>query len=221
MNKAIIFDLDGVIVSTDGYHYKAWKLLADREGIYFDKVINNRLRGVSRRNSLEIILERSNKSYTEEQIKEMLEYKNNIYKESLNNLTKRDILDNFNELYTILRTNNIKMAIGSSSKNTKTILKHIDLLDKFEAIADGNDISKSKPDPEVFLIAAKRLNMKPADCFVVEDAIAGIEAAKAGNMVAIGINDATKSPLADYRIENLLEIKNIILGGELWEGIMF
>jgi len=206
MNKAIIFDLDGVIVSTDGYHYKAWKLLADREGIYFDKVINNRLRGVSRRNSLEIILERSNKSYTEEQIKEMLEYKNNIYKESLNNLTKRDILDNFNELYTILRTNNIKMAIGSSSKNTKTILKHIDLLDKFEAIADGNDISKSKPDPEVFLIAAKRLNMKPADCFVVEDAIAGIEAAKAGNMVAIGINDATKSPLADYRIENLLEI---------------
>ncbi|MCK4551616.1 MAG: beta-phosphoglucomutase [Tenericutes bacterium] len=214
MNKAVIFDLDGVIVSTDGYHYKAWKLLADREGIYFDKDINNRLRGVSRRKSLEIILEKSNSSYSEEQINEMLEYKNNIYRKSLKSLTRNNIIENFNELYNVLRTNNVKLAIGSSSKNTKTILRQLELLDKFEAIADGNDISKSKPDPEVFLIAAKRLNMNPVDCFVVEDAIAGIKAAKAGNMIAIAINDATKSALADYKIENLLEIKNIVLGGK-------
>ena len=206
MNKAVIFDLDGVIVSTDGYHYKAWKLLADREGIYFDKDINNRLRGVSRRKSLEIILEKSNSSYSEEQINEMLEYKNNIYRKSLKSLTRNNIIENFNELYNVLRTNNVKLAIGSSSKNTKTILRQLELLDKFEAIADGNDISKSKPDPEVFLIAAKRLNMNPVDCFVVEDAIAGIKAAKAGNMIAIAINDATKSALADYKIENLLAI---------------
>lgn len=213
MSKAVIFDLDGVIVSTDKFHFKAWKQLADREGIYFDIVINNRLRGVSRRDSLDIILEKSQKTYSEEQINEMLDFKNNIYKASLNNLSKYDILDNFNKLYKILKANNIKMAIGSSSKNTKTILKHIELLDKFEVIADGNDITKSKPDPEVFLLAAKRLKMKPTDCFVIEDAIAGIEAAKAGNMIAIAVNDATKSAIADYKINNLLEIKNIVLGG--------
>ena len=211
--KGIIFDLDGVIVSTDDFHYKAWKQLAVREGIPFDRTINNRLRGVSRRESLEIILEKSDKTYTEEEIQEMLNYKNDIYKESLKELTKYDILDNFNELYKKLKENNVKMAIGSSSKNTKRILKQIELIDAFEAIADGTDITKSKPDPEVFLIAAKRLGLRPEDCAVIEDAIAGIQAAKAGNMTAIAINDATNSEIADYKIKNLMEIYKIVVGG--------
>ncbi len=211
---AVIFDLDGVIVSTDKFHYKAWKQLADREEIFFDKKINNRLRGVSRRESLHIILERSANDYSRAEITEMLEFKNNIYKESLNELSKSDILSNFNELYSILKENNVSMAIGSSSRNTKSILKQIGLLDAFDAIADGTDIKRSKPDPEVFLLAASRLGVNPTNCYVVEDAIAGIEAAKAGGMKAIAINDAVKSELADYRIENLLEIKDIILEGK-------
>lgn len=211
---AVIFDLDGVIVSTDKFHYKAWKQLADREEIYFDKTINNRLRGVSRRESLHIILERSVADYTNDEISEMLEFKNNIYKESLRELSEKDILSNFNELYSILKENNVTMAIGSSSKNTKTILKQIGLIDAFDAIADGNDIKRSKPHPEVFLLAAERLGVNPRDCYVIEDAIAGIEAAKACGMTAIAINDAVKSDLADYCIENLLEIKDIVLGGK-------
>jgi len=211
---AVIFDLDGVIVSTDKFHYKAWKQLADREEIFFEKKINNRLRGVSRRESLHIILERSANDYSRAEITEMLEFKNNIYKESLNELSKSDILSNFNELYSILKENNVSMAIGSSSRNTKSILKQIGLLDAFDAIADGTDIKRSKPDPEVFLLAASRLGVNPTNCYVVEDAIAGIEAAKAGGMKAIAINDAVKSELADYRIENLLEIKDIILEGK-------
>jgi len=211
--KGIIFDLDGVIVSTDDFHYKAWKQLADREGILFDRNINNRLRGVSRRDSLEIILEKSDKTYAEEEIQEMLDYKNNIYKESLKELTKYDVLDNFNELYKKLKEINIKMAIGSSSKNTKRILQQIELIDAFDAIADGTDITKSKPDPEVFLIAARRLGLRPEDCAVIEDAVAGIQAAKAGNMTAIAINDATNSELADVKIKNLMEIYKIVIGG--------
>ena len=211
--KGIIFDLDGVIVSTDDFHYKAWKQLTVREGIPFDRTINNRLRGVSRRESLEIILEKSDKTYTEEEIQEMLKYKNDIYKESLKELTKYDILANFNELYKKLKEINVKMAIGSSSKNTKRILQQIELIDAFDAIADGTDITKSKPDPEVFLIAAKRLELRPEDCAVIEDAIAGIQAAKAGNMTAIAINDATNSEIADYKIKNLMEIYKIVVGG--------
>jgi len=210
--KGVIFDLDGVIVSTDEFHFKAWKVLADREGIHFDRHINNRLRGVSRRESLEIILEKANRSYSENEILEMLDFKNNIYRNSLSELTKYDILINFNELYAKLRQNKIKMAIGSSSKNTKTILTQIGLIDAFDAIADGNDITRSKPDPEVFLLAAERLGLDPKECVVVEDAVAGIEAAKAGGMIAIAINDATKCHIADYKIDNLLEIANIVLG---------
>lgn len=211
--KGIIFDLDGVIVSTDDFHYKAWKQLADREGIFFDRIINNRLRGVSRRESLEIILEKSDKTYTEQEMQEMLNFKNNIYKESLKKLTKNDILDNFSQLYKQLKEINVKMAIGSSSKNTKRILQQIELIDSFDAIADGTDITKSKPDPEVFLIAARRLGLHPEDCAVIEDAVAGIQAAKAGNMIAVAINDATNSELADVKIKNLMEIYKIVVGG--------
>jgi len=208
--KGVIFDLDGVIVSTDDFHYKAWKQLANREGIYFDRIINNKLRGISRRESLEIILEKGHKKYSKLKIDEMLKFKNNIYKESLKKLTKYNILDGFNELYMKLQEINMKMAIGSSSKNAKRILKQIELIDSFDAIVDGTDITHSKPNPEVFLLAAKRLELKTVECVVIEDALAGIKAAKAGNMMAIAIGDAKQSELADYRINNLLEIFEIL-----------
>ncbi len=197
MKKAVIFDLDGVIVSTDGFHYRAWKAMADNEGIYFDETINNRLRGVSRMESLEIILEKATKTYTPEEKEAMATAKNDIYRESLVQLTPDDILPGVMDMLTTLRGMGIKLAIGSSSKNTRVILKQIGLGDYFDAVADGNQIKNSKPDPEVFLLAAKLLGIDPADCVVVEDAYAGIDAAKAGGMKAVGVGDASKYEKAD------------------------
>lgn len=197
MKKAVIFDLDGVIVSTDGFHYRAWKAMADNEGIYFDETINNRLRGVSRMESLEIILERATKTYTAEEKEAMATAKNDIYRESLVQLTPDDILPGVMDMLTTLRGMGVKLAIGSSSKNTPVILKQIGLGDYFDAVADGNQIKNSKPDPEVFLLAAKLLGIDPAECVVVEDAYAGIDAAKAGGMKAVGVGDASKYEKAD------------------------
>lgn len=208
--KGIIFDLDGVIVSTDELHYKAWKYIADKEEIYFDKSINHRLRGVSRMASLEIILENSKKTYTKNEKTKLATLKNDHYIKSLKILTQKDLLPGVLELLAILKDKNIKIAIGSSSKNAKLILKQIGLEDSFDAIADGNDISKSKPNPEVFLIAAEKLDLKPSECMVIEDAIAGIVAANRANMISVAINDATKSNEATFKIDNLLEIVKLI-----------
>ena len=197
MKSAIIFDLDGVIVSTDGFHYKAWKAMADREGIYFDETINNRLRGVSRMESLAIILERASKDYSEEEKLAMATAKNEIYRESLSQLTPQDILPGVMATLTALRGMGLKLAIGSSSRNTPIILEQIGLGDYFDAVADGNQIKNSKPDPEVFLLAAKLLGIPPQECVVIEDAYAGIDAAKAGGMKAVGVGDASKYEKAD------------------------
>ncbi len=210
MIKAVIFDLDGVIVSTDEFHYLAWKQLADKEGIAFDKVINNQLRGVSRSESLEIILKRSIKAYNEDEKKTIQELKNKIYLDFLENLSPKDLLPNSLEIIEYLKDKGIKVAIGSSSRNTKKILEQLDIINIFDAIADGNDITKSKPNPEVFLVASQKLGILPDECAVVEDAMSGIEAANAAGMLAIAINDATKSKYADYKIYNLEDIKKII-----------
>lgn len=208
MKKAVIFDLDGVIVSTDGYHYKAWKAMADKEGIYFDETINNRLRGVSRMESLAIILERASREYSEEEKLAMATAKNDIYRESLNELTPADILPGVMDTLNGLRDMGIKLGIGSSSRNTPVILKQIGLGDFFDAVADGNQIKNSKPDPEVFLLAAKLLGEKPEDCVVVEDAYAGIDAAKAGGMKAVGVADASKYEKSDITGATLAVIPN-------------
>lgn len=210
MIKGVIFDLDGVIVSTDEYHYLAWKKLAEKEGIVFNKEINNRLRGVSRMESLEIILEKANKIYSEQEKQEMAEIKNNIYLDFLDELNPKSILSNAVEIIDYLKDEGIKVAIGSSSRNTKKILKQLGITDLFDAVADGNDITRSKPNPEVFFVASDRLGLLPDECAVIEDAISGIEAAKAAGMTAIAINDAVKSEIADYRINDLIEIKNLI-----------
>ncbi|OOM70182.1 beta-phosphoglucomutase [Clostridium puniceum] len=210
--KAVIFDLDGVIVSTDDYHYRAWKNMADSEGIYFDREINERLRGVSRMESLEIILEKVNKEYTNEEKIQMAEKKNSLYRELLEELTPMDILPGVRKVLETLKVNNIKIAIGSSSKNTPIILKKIGLNNYFDAVADGNEIKNSKPDPEVFLLAAEKLEINPEECLVVEDADAGVEAALAGNMKVLAVGYAANNPKADYKFEDLslVDIKGLV-----------
>ncbi len=190
--KAFIFDLDGVIVSTDELHYEAWKQTADGERIFFDRKINERLRGVSRLESLEIILERANREYSQEEKAQLAESKNRIYRELLKKLTPSDRLDGVTETLEELRVRGYKLAIGSSSKNAPVILEKIGYKDYFDAISDGNNIKKSKPDPEVFLCAADMLGLKPEECFVVEDAEAGIRAALAGGFAPVGIGGAAK-----------------------------
>lgn len=205
--KAVIFDLDGVILSTDDFHYRAWKQLADREGIYFDREINERLRGVSRMESLEIILERAEQAYSNEEKNAMAEFKNEIYRDSLQNLTPADIFPGVKEFIDFLLAKEIKIAIGSSSRNTKFILKQVNLFDIFNgAISDGTNISKSKPDPEVFIKAADMVGVPPAECLVIEDADAGVEAAKAGGMIAMGMGYAAKHPKNDFSVEDIAAI---------------
>lgn len=203
MVKAVIFDLDGVIVSTDDCHYEAWKKMADEEGIYFDKMINNRLRGVSRMESLEIVLERAEKEYSEEEKVQLAERKNGYYKEFITKLTPEDILPGAMKTLEELKDNEIKVAIGSSSKNTPVILKQIGLDSYFDAVSDGNNITNSKPDPEVFLKAADMLGIPYGECMIVEDADAGIEAGKRAGMKTLSVHGAKG---ADYEINDLLEV---------------
>jgi beta-phosphoglucomutase len=204
--KAVIFDLDGVIVSTDECHYRAWKSMADEEKISFDRQVNQRLRGVSRMDSLDIILEKTDKVYTYEQKEKLADRKNGYYRELLAKLTPSDILPGVMDVLTEFKKRGIQIAIGSSSRNTAYIIEKIGLKNYFGAVADGNSIRHSKPDPEVFLLAASMLHESPADCIVVEDAFAGIEAAKAGGMKAVGVGYAQYSTLADYAAADLAHI---------------
>ena len=206
---AIIFDLDGVICFTDKYHYQAWKELADREGIYFDEKINDRLRGVSRMQSLDIILERASKEYTKEEKESMAAMKNESYVKLLENMSTKDLSDEVKNTLDELRHRGYKLAIGSSSKNTKKILKQIGLGDYFDAISDGTNITKSKPDPEVFLKAADMVEEKPQNCLVVEDAAAGIDAACAGGFLSAGIGDAAAHEGVTYPIRTFGELLSI------------
>lgn len=208
--KAFIFDLDGVIVFTDKFHYQAWKKMADRMGIYFDETINNRLRGVSRAESLEIILERyEGEPLGEEKKAELMEEKNNTYRELLATMTPADVSDEVRETLKKLRESGYALAIGSSSKNAKFILEKVGLLEAFDAVSDGNNITHSKPDPEVFTKAGEFLGTEPAECVVVEDAYVGIDAAKAAGMTAVGIGDAASYEKADYRIDTFDELQDI------------
>lgn len=208
--KAFIFDLDGVLVSTDKYHYQAWKKIADKEGIYFDEKINDRLRGVSRMDSLEIILERAEKQYTEEEKLALATEKNDLYRDLLKNLTPADRLAGVTETLEKLKEKGYLLAIGSSSRNTPVILSKIGYDGYFDAVSDGNNITKSKPDPEVFEKAAEMLSLPAKECFVVEDSLAGIDAAKAGGFKAIGIGGAAIYAKTDYPINVITDILNLI-----------
>lgn len=201
--KGVIFDLDGVIVSTDEYHYLAWQMIANREGIYFDRKINDRLRGISRMESLNIILERASREYSDDEKLEMATAKNNFYRESLKKLTKAEILPGVTDLIAELKKRSIRIAIGSSSKNTMLILNQIGLTEQFDAIADGNRIMHSKPDPEVFFLAAKMLNLLPEECIVVEDAVPGIQAASAAGAKPVAVGSAQGCDGAKYSVSDL------------------
>lgn len=209
MIKAVIFDLDGVIVKTDDLHYLAWQKMANKEGIHFNRTINNRLRGVSRMSSLDIILEQTKKVYTEDEKVKLATYKNDEYVRLLQSLDEKAILPNVMNVLDELKKRGIKIAIGSSSKNTPIILKQIGLDHTFDGVADGNDITHSKPDPEVFLKAAEKIGVAPKDCMVIEDAIAGIKAAKAAHMIAFAVGDAKNAKIADYQSDDLREILQI------------
>lgn len=202
----VLFDLDGVIVSTDDCHYRAWKRMADEEGIPFDRHVNERLRGVSRMESLSIILERAEKAYTDEEKQELASRKNAYYVQLIGQLTQRDILPGAMDTLQWLKNHGVRVAIGSSSRNTPIILRQIGLSEAFDAVADGNAILHSKPDPEVFLLAAKLLGLKPQNCLVVEDADAGIEAALAGRMRALGVGSAAANERATFRAASLAEV---------------
>lgn len=210
MYHAIIFDLDGVICFTDQYHYKAWKQLADRLGIYFDEEINNRLRGVSRMESLDIILERADREYTAEEKEAFAAEKNETYRELLKQMTEKDLPDEVRQTLKELRKAGLKLAIGSSSKNTRTILQQIGLGDFFDAISDGTNITHSKPDPEVFLKAAEFIGEKPEHCLVVEDAVAGIEAAYRGGFHSAGLGEAHKHAHVTYKLNSFDDLLEII-----------
>ncbi len=207
--KALIFDLDGVICFTDKYHYIAWKKLADKNGIYFDEVINNRLRGVSRKDSLEIILERAAKEYSDEEKENMVAEKNADYVELLKEMSPADLSDEVKDTLEELRERGYKLAIGSSSRNAGLILKQIGLGGFFDAISDGTNITRSKPDPEVFLKAAEFLQEIPGNCLVVEDAKAGIEAAMAGGFKSAGLGEAAEHPDVTYKMRGFSDLLDI------------
>lgn len=208
--EAIIFDLDGVICFTDKYHYQAWKQMADEIGVYFDEKINDRLRGVSRMDSLNIILERyKGKALTESEKEKLAEKKNQIYKKLLENMTPHDVTFEVRDTLAELRNRGYKLAIGSSSKNAKFILEKIRIMDAFDAISDGTNIKKSKPDPEVFLKAADYLGINPRECLVVEDAIAGVDAAIAGGMSAAGLGEASGYEKTNYPISTFSDLLKI------------
>lgn len=193
--KAVIFDVDGVLLSTDEQHYLAWKQLADEEGIDFDRTINGRLRGVSRLASLEILLEKAIRPYSDQEKQTLASRKNEYYKALISQLTPEHVLPGVLRCLKSLKTMGIRLATGSSSKNAPTLLAKTGLASYFEATADGNDIRHSKPDPEVFLVAASRLNLDPGDCLVIEDAVSGIEAAKAGGFRSLAVGDAARQSL--------------------------
>lgn len=207
--RAIIFDLDGVICHTDRYHYLAWKALADKVGIPFDEEVNQRLRGVSRRESLEIILGERSGSYSEAEKLALMEEKNESYKAYLAAMTPDDLSGEVRMALHALRRRGYLLAIGSSSKNTRQILERLGLGGFFDAVADGTQIARSKPDPEVFLLAASLLGVEPAHAVVVEDGESGVQAALAGGFRVIGLRSAGHDPGGELSVGALSQLLDI------------
>lgn len=207
--KAIIFDLDGVICFTDEYHYLAWKEMADSIGVPFDREVNNRLRGVSRMASLDIILERSSETYSQAEKEELANQKNEIYKSLLTRITPNDLSSEVKFTLAALRSLGLKLAIGSSSKNTPMILQQLGLEGFFDAVSDGNNITRSKPDPEVFLKAAQMLGLPAENCLVVEDAVSGAQAGHRAGMQVACVGDASAAGAGDYNLTAFSQLKAI------------
>ena len=207
--KAVIFDLDGVLCHTDHLHYRAWKQLADRLGIPFDQELNNQLRGVSRMESLDIVLRAGGVEADLPQREQWAAEKNTVYAASLDTLTPQDLEPSVLSTLQTLRSRGLLLGVGSSSKNAPRILERLGLGDFFDTVVSGLDICNSKPDPEVFLLAAQNLGTPPKDCLVVEDAVAGVEAAHRGGMDAAAMGDAARSGAGEYTLNEFSELLNI------------
>lgn len=208
--KAAIFDLDGVLVDTAKYHYQAWKKIADELEIPFDEEKNEDLKGLSRKDSLNALLSLGNKTYSETDKDKFCERKNDYYLQLIKQISHKDLLDGVKELLDKLKEEKIPMAIGSSSKNAKPIIEKLGIKEYFIAIIDGNDLTHSKPDPQVYLLAGEGLKMSPECCAVFEDGYVGIVAAKKAGMVAVGLGSVETLKEADYYFENLKDTKKIM-----------
>jgi len=204
--KGFIFDLDGVIVDTAKYHFLAWQRLAKSLDIDFTEEENEQLKGVSRVKSLEKILSWGNKTISQELFNELMGKKNEEYLSYIAEMDETEILPDVPRVLETLIEKEQPISLGSASKNARIILERVDLRKHFDAIVDGNDVSKAKPDPEVFLIAAKLLNIKPEDCIVFEDSVAGVEAANTANMISIGIGSKAILGHAKYVFKDFTEI---------------
>ncbi|MGB3774188.1 MAG: beta-phosphoglucomutase [Leeuwenhoekiella sp.] len=209
--KGIIFDLDGVIVDTAGFHYLAWKHLANDLGFDFTEEQNEKFKGVSRVKSLELLLQIGNKSATQEEKDEWLKSKNDEYLSYIDGMSDEDILPGVDRVLNYLKEKKVPIALGSASKNAIPILKRVNLYKTFQATVDGNDVSKAKPDPEVFLIGARELGINAEDAIVFEDSIAGIQAANIAGMISVGIGDAEVLHEADFNFKDFTEINNQFL----------
>lgn len=208
---AIIFDLDGVICSTDEYHYMAWKQIADELDIPFNREINNRLRGISRMESLEIILERyTGPALTKEEKEDLASEKNEYYRIRLQAMKEDDCIPEVRETLGELRKMGLRLAIGSSSRNTPIILERLGMGHFFDAVSDGNNILHSKPDPEVFQKAAEMLWIEPARCLVVEDSVSGVQAGHAAGMEVACVGNASQRKAGDYNLSSFGEILDLM-----------
>ena len=211
MKRGFIFDLDGVIVDTAKYHYLAWKKLASELGFEFTKEQNELFKGVSRKRCLEILLDIVNREATQEEFDTWMIEKNVDYLEYIKNMDKSEILPDVPRVLDFLKERNIPIALGSASKNAQPILEKVGLLHYFDAIVDGNDVTKAKPDPEVFLLAAKKLGVKAENCIVFEDAVAGIEAANSAKMTSIGIGDKNVLSEAQFNFTDFTKISTAFI----------
>lgn len=203
--KGLIFDLDGVIVSTEKNHFDSWKRIAGMLNAKFDEDVNENLKGVSRSDSLKYILEHSNLKLEEERFNELLVMKNEFYRDSITQLSKSEILPGVEDVISNAKSKGLKVMIGSSSRNARFILEKLGLLDTFDHIVDGNDVTNPKPDPEVFLKGADALGLSPSQCIVFEDAASGVEAAKKGGFMAIAVGNSNIQHLADDYLNTLEE----------------
>ena len=205
--KALLFDLDGVIVSTEKNHFEAWRETASKLGSPFSEHDNEALKGVNRVDSLKQILKLGNKTVSAEEFESLLVFKNDMYLDSITTLSKDDLLPGVHALLLQAKSMGVKIGLGSSSKNAPMILTRLGITDLFDVIIDGNGVTHPKPDPEVFLNGAKALALAPSDCLVFEDALSGIAAAKAGGFIAIGVGNPMLKGVADVYFNELTEFR--------------
>ncbi len=203
---AVILDLDGVITDTAEYHFHAWQRVAEEEGITFTREDNEALRGVSRRQSLELLLGEHIERYGEDTLEEIMDRKNRYYRNSLEQITPADFLEGAPALLAAIRSRGLKMAIGSASKNTRIVLQRLGIIEAFDVIADGYSVERTKPAPDLFLYAAEQMGVRPGQCIVIEDAASGVTAALAAEMVAVGVGPEERVGHAHYRYDTIAAV---------------